>query len=325
MNKQFSLSFLADELAQVQTSKKEFLGLMDIMIPWVEWQQIVQPHYYAGKRGNKPFPLDTMLRIHVVQNLYSLADMATMTEVIDSRAFSAFCGVESSNQVPDGDTIGKFRNLMIQSGLQEKLFAQVLTMLSSRGLLLKRGTIVDSSIFSAPSSTKNKDKQRDPDACQTKKGKNWYFGYKAHIGADRDSGLAHHVKATAANVHDVTVASELLTGEEETVHGDSGYLGVEKREESLTKNQAGKKIRYKINRRPSQSKHASTRAQGQIRRREREKSQVRAKVEHVFGVVKNKFKYRKTRYRGLPKQTATLNMLFALANLYIAATRYETA
>jgi len=146
----------------------------------------VQPHYYSGKRGNKPFPLETMLRIHVVQNLYSLADMATMTEVIDSRAFSAFCEVESSNQVPDGDTIGKFRNLMIQSGLQEKLFAQVVAMLGERGLLLKKGTIVDSTLIAAASSTKNKDKQRDADAKQTKKGKNWHFGYKAHIGVDRE-------------------------------------------------------------------------------------------------------------------------------------------
>jgi IS5 family transposase len=298
---------------------------MDNVIPWDEWIRIVQPHYYPGKRGNKPFPLDTMLRVHVVQNLYSLADMAAMTEVIDSRAFSAFCGVESSNQVPDGDTIGKFRNLMIQNGLQEKLFAQVLTLLGDRGLLLKRGSIVDSSIFAAPSSTKNKDKQRDPDAHQTKKGKNWHFGYKAHIGVDRDSGLAHHVKATAANVHDVTVMPELLSGEEETVHGDSGYLGAEKRDEAILKNQAGKKIRYKINRRPSQSKNNASRSRSQIKRREREKSSVRAKVEHVFGVVKNRFNYRKTRYRGLPKQSASLHMLFTLANLYIAATRYAVA
>jgi len=325
MNKQITLSALTDELGQAKTRKKEFLEQMDGIIPWDEWLGIITPHYYKGARGNKPFDLETMLRIHMIQNLYDLSDMGTMTEVIDSRAFSAFCGVESSNQVPDGDTIGKFRNLMIQSGLQEELFAQVLTLLGERGLLLKRGSIVDSSIFSAPSSTKNKEKQRDPDAHQARKGKNWYFGYKAHIGVDRDSGLAHHVKATAANVHDVTVVPELLTGEEETVHGDSGYLGAQKRDEAITKNHAGKKIRYKINRRPSQSKRASTRSKGQIKRREREKSQIRAKVEHVFGVVKNKFKYRKTRYRGLPKQTATLNMLFALANLYIAATRYRLA
>ena len=325
MNKQVSLSLIQDELSRVATSKKEFLALMDAVIPWGEWEQIVQPHYHKGERGNKPYPLETMLRIHVVQNLYSLADMATMTEVIDSRAFSAFCEVESSNQIPDGDTIGKFRNLMIRSGLQKELFGQVVEMLKERGLLLKRGSIVDSSLIGAPSSTKNKEKQRDPDAHQTKKGKNWYFGYKAHIGVDKDSGLAHHVKATGANTHDVTVVADLLTGEEETVHGDSGYLGAEKREEAIKKNKAGKKIQYKINRRPSQSKNKSARSQAQIRRREREKSSVRAKVEHIFGVVKNRFKYRKTRYRGLPKQTATLHMLFALANLYIVATRYATA
>jgi len=319
------MSRIQDELAQVTTSKKEFLQLMDNVIPWGEWAQIVQPHYYAGERGNKPYPLETMLRIHVVQNLYSLADMAVMTEVIDSRAFSAFCEVESSNQIPDGDTIGKFRNLLTQSGLQEKLFVQVVEMLKERGLLLKRGTIVDSSLIAAPSSTKNKGKQRDPDAHQTKKGKNWHFGYKAHIGVDRESGLAHHVKATAANTHDVTVVADLLTGDEETVHGDSGYLGAEKRKEARTKNKAGKKVRYKINRRPSQSKHKSTRSRAQIRRREREKSSVRAKVEHVFGVVKNRFQYRKTRYRGLPKQSATLHILFALADLYLAATRYAAA
>jgi IS5 family transposase len=325
MNKQLTLSLIEDELAEVSTSKKEFLQLMNAIIPWETWVGIVQPHYYIGERGNKPFPLETMLRIHVVQNLYSLADMAAKTEVIDSRAFSSFCEVESSNQVPDGDTIGKFRNLLIQSGLQEELFAQVVTMLKERGLLLKRGTIVDSSLIAAPSSTKNKEKQRDPDAHQTKKGKNWHFGYKAHIGVDRDSGLTHHVKATAANTHDVTMVAALLNGEEETVHGDSGYLGAEKREEAVTKNKAGKKIRYKINRRPSQSKNNSVRSRSQIKRREREKSSIRAKVEHVFGIVKNRFNYRKTRYRGLPKQNATFHMLFALANLYIAATRYAAA
>lgn len=325
MNKQLTLSFIQDELAQVVTSKKEFLDLMNEIVPWGEWVRIVEPYYYAGERGNKPYPLDRMLRINVVQNLYSLSDMGTMTEVIDSRAFATFCEVESSNQVPDGDTIGKFRNLMVRKGLQEALFGQVLEMLKERGLVLKRGSIVDSTIIAAPSSTKNQSKQRDPDAHQTKKGNTWHFGYKAHIGVDQDSGLVHHMRVTAANTHDVTVAYALLTGEEEAVYGDSGYVGAEKRAEAVTRNKAGKKIRYKINRRPSQSKNNTTRSKAQIKRREREKSSVRAKVEHVFGVIKNKFQYRKTRYRGLPKQTATLHMLCALANLYITATRYATA
>ena len=161
---------------------------------------------------------------------------------------------------------------------------------------MKKGTIVDSTIISAPSSTKNKEKQRDPDAHQVKKGNTWHFGYKAHIGVDKDSGIVHTVKVTAANQHDVSMTSELLTGEETVVYGDSGYLGAEKREDAVKKNANGKRIRYK----------------------EHEKSSVRAKVEHVFAVVKGQLRYRKTRYRGLRKQTAKLNMMFALANLILA-------
>ena len=185
-------------------------------------------------------------------------------------------------------------------------------------MILKKGTIVDSTIISAPSSTKNKEKQRDPDAHQVKKGNTWHFGYKAHIGVDKDSGVVHTVKVTAANQHDVSMTSELLAGEESVVYGDSGYLGAEKREDAVKKNANGKRIRYKINRRPSQIAKKSTRSQGQLKRREHEKSSVRAKVEHVFAVVKGQLRYRKTRYRGLQKQTAKLNMMFALANFILA-------
>ena len=226
--------------------------------------------------------------------------------------------MDSSNQVPDGDTLGRFRNLLVKNSLQEKLFAQVVSLLMERGMILKKGTIVDSTIISAPSSTKNKEKQRDPDAHQVKKGNTWHFGYKAHIGVDKDSGIVHTVKVTAANQHDVSMTSELLTGEETVVYGDSGYLGAEKREDAVKKNANGKRIRYKINRRPSQIAKKSTRSQGQLKRREHEKSSVRAKVEHVFAVVKGQLRYRKTRYRGLRKQTAKLNMMFALANLILA-------
>ena len=313
-----SLSGLMDELSQTRTKKKEFLEQMERLIPWGEWVAEIKPHYYKGECGNKPYDLELMLRIYVLQNLYSLSDEGTVAEVIDSRAFSNFCGVESSNQVPDGDTLGRFRNLLIRHGVQEKLFTQVVEQLEARGLLLKKGTIVDSTIISAPSSTKNAKRERDPEAHSTKKGKNWYFGYKAHIGVDKDTGVVHTLKATAANVHDVTMTSQLLTGEEESVYGDSGYLGAEKREDAVVKNKKGKKIRYKINRRPSQSKKKSARSKAQIKRREKEKSSIRAKVEHVFAVVKIRFRYRKTRYRGLQKQAAKLNMVFALANLILA-------
>ena len=154
MNKQISLSMLNDELLQVRTKKKEFLEQIEHIVPWGEWITLIKPCYYKGECGNKPYDLELMLRIYLIQNLYDLADEATVSEVIDSRAFSDFCGVDSSNQVPDGDTLGRFRNLLIKNGLQEKLFLQVVEMLKAKGLILKKGTIVDSTIISAPSSKK---------------------------------------------------------------------------------------------------------------------------------------------------------------------------
>ena len=242
MNKQITIAALSDELKQVRTRKKEFLEQIDRLVPWDAWAALVEPYYPKGLNGNKPYPLERMLRIHVFQNLYDLSDMGTKDKLSDSRAVAEFCGIDSPNQVPDGDTIGRFRNLLVKHGLQERIFQQVVKMLAKKGLILKKGTIVDSTLIAAPSSTKNRDKSRDPDAHSTKKGNQWHFGYK--------------------------------------------------------------------NRKP-QSK-------GQIRRREREKSSVRAKVEHVFAVVKKQLKFRKTRYRGLRKQTSKLNMMFALANLILA-------
>ena len=321
MNKQISLSYLNDELSQVRTKKKEFLSRIERIIPWGEWLALIQPCYYKGERGNKPYGLELMLRLYILQNLYDLSDEATAAEVIDSRSFSDFCGIESSNQVPNGDTIGRFRNILIQNGLQEKLFQQVVDLLTERKLILKKGTIVDSTLIAAPSSTKNREKKRDPEAHSVKKGNAWHFGYKAHVGVDQGTGLVHHVEVTSANVHDITMLPKLINGEESSVYGDSGYIGAEKREDAVIRNQAGQKIKYKINRRPSQSKRRSVRSQGQIRRREHEKSSVRAKVEHIFAIVKGLFHYRKTRYRGLRKQAAKLNMMFALANLYQADKR----
>ena len=250
-----TISAFSDELAQVRTKKKEFLSQIERIVPWGEWLAMIQPCYYKGERGNKPYPLETMLRLYLLQNLYDLSDEATVAEAIDSRAFSEFCGVDSSNQIPNGDTLGRFRNLLIRNGLQEKLFAQVVAALMERGLILKKGTIVDST---------------------------------------------------------------LLTGEEEVVYGDSGYLGAGKREDAIVRNKSGHKIKYKINRRPSQVKKLSKSGQYAARKAEHVKSSVRAKVEHVFGVVKKQLRFRKTRYRGLEKQQAKFNILFALANLILA-------
>lgn len=318
MERQMRLAEINDEFGEARTNKREFLNKLEAIIPWEEFIKIIEPSYYKGEVGNKPYPLELMLRIFILQNVYDLADMAVMNEVIDSRAFSEFCGVNSPDEVPNGDTIGRFRNILTENELQEKIFAKVVKILTKRKLILKKGTIVDSTFIDAPSSTKNKEKKRDPEARSGKKGNTWHFGYKAHIGVDKKTGLVHHLKVTAANEHDVTVVPELLTGKENTVYGDSGYLGAEKRPEAILKNKKGKKIKYKINQRPSMIRKLSEKEQEKVKKKEHKKSSVRCKVEHVFAVVKNIFHYRKTRYRGLRKQNAKLNIMFALANLYLA-------
>lgn len=320
-----TLAEINDELGAARTNKKDFLNKLEGIVPWNKFIEIIQPGYYKGEFGNKPYPLELMLRIFILQNVYNLADMAVMNEVIDSRAFSNFCGINSPDEVPNGDTIGRFRNILTRNGLQEKIFAEVVRILMERGLILKKGTIVDSTFIESPSSTKNREKKRDPEAHSAKKGNTWHFGYKAHIGVDEENGLVHTVKATPANEHDVTVMSELLHGEEERAYGDSGYIGAKKRPEAVKKNKNGKNIRYIINRRPSSIRKLSRSGQYAAKKREHQKSSVRCKVEHVFAVIKNIFRYRKTRYRGLRKQTAKLNIMFALANLYLADRKSLTA
>ena len=318
MNRQMTLAEMNDEFGAARTNKKDFLNKMDSIIPWDTFVKEIEPYYYKGERGNKPYPLELMLRIYMLQNLYDLADMKVMYEILDSRAFTEFCCINSPDEVPDGDTIGRFRNLLNKHGLQQTFFETVVDLLLKRGLLLKKGTIVDSTFIEAPSSTKNKEKKRDPDAHSAKKGNTWHFGYKMHIGVDRDSGLVHHVKTTSANEHDVTATSELMHGEEETLNGDSGYIGADKRPEAIKKNKNGKKIKYVINRKQSSINKLSKSGQHAAKKREHEKSSVRCKVEHVFAVVKRLFGYRKTRYRGLRKQMLKSYIMFALANLYLA-------
>lgn len=318
MNRQMTLAEMNDEFGAARTNKKEFLNKMDSVIPWETFVKEIEPYYYKGERGNKPYPLELMLRIYMLQNLYDLADMKVMYEILDSRAFTEFCCINSPDEVPDGDTIGRFRNLLNKYGLQQTIFETVVDLLLQRSLILKKGTIVDSTFIEAPSSTKNKEKKRDPEAHSAKKGNTWHFGYKMHIGVDRDSGLVHHVKTTSANEHDVTATSELMHGEEETLNGDSGYIGADKRPEAIRKNKQGKKIKYIINRKQSSINKLSKSGQYAAKKREHEKSSVRCKVEHVFAVVKRLFGYRKTRYRGLRKQMLKSYIMFALANLYLA-------
>ena len=202
------LAEINDEFGAARTNKKEFLEKMDRIIPWSIFISLIQPHYYKGERGNRPYELELMLRIFMLQNFYDLADMKVMNEILDSRAFSAFCCISSPEEVPDGDTIGRFRNLLIEHDLQKKIFDEVVRLLTERGLILKKGTIVDSTFIEVPSSIKNQKKERDPEAHSSKKGNTWHFGYKAHIGVDSESGLVHHAKTTAAKTMTEAVAGQ---------------------------------------------------------------------------------------------------------------------
>lgn len=315
MKSKLQTTLFGDSFQSTKTNKKQFLEKMDSLIPWQDWVSMIDPIYYEGKVGQKPYPIELMLRIIILQSFYDLADMAVMYEILDSRAFSDFCGVSSPEEVPNGDTIGRFRNLLIKHGIDEQIFAQVLSILNKHNLILKKGTIVDSTLIAAPSSTKNADRQRDPEAHSVKKGNQWYFGYKAHIGVDKDTGLVHHVKATAANVHDTEAVDDLIDGDEDELYGDSGYLNVE---EHISDEKKKEGREYKINRRRGAKKKLEPNDQLIFEIEEFAKSTVRSKVEHVFGVVKRLFRMRRTRYRGLRKQQAKFNITFALANLYLA-------
>ena len=318
MKSKLQTTLFGDAFPSATTNKKQFLEKMDSLIPWQDWVSIIDPIYYEGKVGQKPYPIELMLRIHILQNFYDLADMAVMYEILDSRAFSDFCGVSSPNEVPNGDTIGRFRQMLIDNNIQEQIFTQVIGILNKHNLILKKGTIVDSTLIAAPSSTKNADRQRDPDAHSVKKGNQWHFGYKAHIGVDKDTGLVHHVKATSANVHDTEAVDDLIYGNEDELYGDSGYLNVE---EHISEDKQKEGREYNINRRRGAKKKLEPNDRLIFEIEEFTKSTVRSKVEHVFGIVKRLFRLRRTRYRGLRKQQAKFNITFALANLYLADKR----
>jgi transposase, IS5 family len=258
-----------------------------------------------------------MLRIYFLQQWYALADEALEDALYDSQALRTFAGVDLSVEaVPDATTLLKFRHLLEAHDLTQRIFAEVGALLSERKLLMKEGTIVDATIIAAPSSTKNKAKERDPEMHQVKKGNAWHFGMKAHIGVDSKSGLIHSVAGTAAHVADITQTHALLHGQEKEAFADAGYLGVEKRPEiasrfaSLSWHVAAKRSQVKA--------LAEGRGKELTLRYEKAKAQVRARVEHPFHVVKNLFRHRKVRYRGLFKNTAQLQSLFALANLFLA-------
>jgi transposase, IS5 family len=304
----------ADFVNKGKTTRKErFLGEMEQVVPWASLQRLIEPFYSEGIEGRRPYPLATMLRIHLMQNWFALSDPGMEDALHDMPALRQFAKLSSLAPVPDETTILNFRHLIEKNELAPEILAGVNRHLSRKGLMVKRGTMVDATIIEAPTSTKNADGERDPEMHQTKKGNEWYFGMKAHIGADVESGLVHTVVTTAANESDVAQIEDLLHGEEELVHGDAGYLGAE---DYVARH---KRIAWRIARRRSTvQKIRRARERAKAMREETKKAQVRARVEHPFRIVKCVFGYVKVRFKGLAKNTAQVITLFALANLYLA-------
>jgi IS5 family transposase len=313
-------SFAHAEFAAKQkgTRRERFLARMEAVIRWAQLLAVIAPHDPKGERGRPPIGLERMLRVYFLQQWYALADEALEDALYDSQAMQRFAGIElAAEGVPDATTLLKFRRLLEAHDLCKALFTAINADLAARGLLLREGTLVDATLIAAPSSTKNQQKQRDPEMHQTKKGNQWYFGMKAHIGADRDSKLVHTVVVTAANVADITQTAELLHGKEQQVHADAGYTGVEKRAEIIA---LERKIDWQIASKRSLIKALAEGAEKTARQTvEKAKASVRAFVEHPFHIVKNLFRHRKVRYRGLAKNGHQLYTLFGLANVVIGA------
>ena len=309
------MTFGLDPLPK-KTRKEVFLEEMNQVVPWAALVALIQPHARGAHQalgGRPPFPVETMLRIHCLQLWWNLSDPAMEEELHERPLYRRFAGLEGAARMPDETTILRFRHLLEKHDLAPQVLGTINAGLAQHGLMLKTGTVVDATIIAAPSSTKNKSGERDPEMHQTKKGNQWHFGMKAHIGVDADSGLVHTVIGTAANVNDVTQAGALLHGQETVAFGDAGYRGVDKRPEAQGPT-------WLVAMQPSKRKALDTTRKWArlLEKAEQLKARVRAKVEHPFRVVKQQFGHAKVRYRGLAKNTARLTMLFALSNLWMA-------
>ncbi|MDD5330560.1 MAG: IS5 family transposase [Sulfuricella sp.] len=314
--KQTSFSELEYGAKEKQTRRDRFLTDIEVVTPWPALVAAIEPFYPRNEGPGRPtIGLERMLRMYVAQNCFGFSDEGTEDAIYDSQAIRRFVGVDLSREkAPDATTLLKFRRMLEERQLTDAIFNAINAHLAEKGLFLRQGTVVDATIIAAPPSTKNRSGERDPDMHQTKKGNQWHFGMKAHISVDAASGLTHTVIGTAANVSDVTQAQSLLHGDETDVFGDAGYQGVEKREENLEV-----PVTWHIAMKRSVRKALPKDAEGEwMERLEQAKASVRSKVEHPFHVVKNLFRHRKTRYRGLAKNTAQLLTLFGLANLVLA-------
>lgn len=309
--RQNSFSEAGFEKYRKKTRKEQFLGEMDCIIPWKELCDVIEPFYPKPQgAGRRPVGIERMLRIHFLQHWFNLSDPAAEEALYDSRALRQFVGIDLGREpAPDETTICKFRHLMEKHNLGDQLFHLVNQYLQENGLKVSRGTIFDATIISAPSSTKNKKKERDPEMHQTRKGNQWYFGMKAHLGVDSRTKLIHSVVATAANVHDSQVLPDLLHGEEARVWGDSAYDG---------QTQAITDHAPRANDFTQAKGHRYRPLTEEERARNRNKSKVRSKVEHQFGIIKRQFGFTKVRYRGLGKNAHRLFTACALSNLVMA-------
>jgi len=315
MPKQRAFPSLAHAMKKKQTRRERFLSEMDAVVPWGRLLGLIEPHYpKAGPKGGRPpMPLETMLRVYFLQSWYALSDPMAEETLYDSEAMRRFAGIElGDDRIPDETTILNFRHLLERHGLTEAIFADVNAHLADKGITLRSGTLVDATIIDAPSSTKNKAGTRDPEMSSTKKGNDWYFGMKAHVGVDADSGVVHSLGTSTAKLHDSRVWDELLHGEEASVWADKGYVSAE-REAAF----AGTGKVWGVMRKAPKGGPLHP-IDAQINRII---SKVRAKVEHPFRVIKRQFGHVKTRYRGLAKNRAQLFTLFALGNLFLVRRR----
>lgn len=314
--KQLTLAMAADQTFEnyrKPTRRDAFLQDMDQIVPWSALCAVIEPHYPKPGNGRPPIGLERMLRIHFIQHWFNLADMACEEALYDSASLRRFVGIDlGAEPVPDSTTITKFRKLLNDHKLGESLFAQVGKELQERGFKLSTGTIVDATIIAAPSSTKNADKARDPEMHQTKKGQQWYFGMKLHIGVDSQTGLAHSAVVTPANTHDKHPLPDLLHGNEQRVYGDSAYAS----QKELIAGKAPKAKDF-----TNQRSRYAGRVDDAVRAKNRNKSKIRARVEHVFGVVKRLWGFTKVRYRGLEKNATRAFTVLALANIYLGRQR----
>ena len=301
-------------LTTKRTRKREFLDEMSSVVPWAALVELITPFAPEGKRGRPPFAVQTMLRIHFMQQWFTLSDPAMEEALHDIALFREFAGLDWDSRLPDETTILRFRRLLEKHKLGSQILKLVNDLLRDKGLLLRAGTVVDATLIAAPSSTKNASGERDPDMHQSKKGNQWYFGMKAHIGVDAESGLVHTVRTTAGNVNDVVEANSLLHGQEADAFGDAGYQGADKRPD------AKGEVRWHIAMRPGRRNalDLSNPLAAMIDKSQQILAGIRAKVEHPFRVIKRQFGYTKVRYRGLTKNAAQVQTLFALSNLWMA-------